>query len=407
MFVLRRTWFHWPLAVKMTVTMTLLVVATTVCLTLLSIQRERQTFQNELQGQVQLILDTLASTSADRLYYLDQTFLDDTISTLVKDNIIIDGRFYDSEGRAITDAFDNGVAFQPEADPLGQLLVQHDTAFFEWQADRLLAGRPISAGRARLGAVSISVPTNALAAKMAAVRLQGVEVALAAALLGALLSVFVSRSITRPLRALTLETRKIAGADEASSQQTASRDEVAMLAQAFTTMSRAVRDREQALHDLAASLEQRVSERTAELAQTLAELQETSRARTQLSETIRELSSPVIPILDGVLVMPLIGVIDPERGTLVLQSLLAAVEQHRARMVIIEVTGMPAIDTTVAHMLLNVVRAARLLGAQVILTGLHPELCQTIVSLGIDLSALVTRADLQGAVRYALAEQRA
>ncbi len=149
-------------------------------------------------------------------------------------------------------------------------------------------------------------------------------------------------------------------------------------------------------------LETRVAERTAELTQTLASLRETISARDQLSDAIRELANPVLPVMAGVLVTPLIGAIDTTRAGHLQQTLLRAIEHHQAHSLIIDVTGVPIIDTQVAHLLLQVAKTTRLLGAQTILVGLRPELAQTIVGLGVDLSAIITRSDLQSGVRYTL-----
>ena len=100
--------------------------------------------------------------------------------------------------------------------------------------------------------------------------------------------------------------------------------------------------------------------------------------------------------------MPLSGVIDTTRATLLMQSLLWAIEQHSAETVIMDVTGVPIIDTQVARALLQTAGAARLLGAQTILVGLRPELAQTIVGLGVTFTNLVTRADLQSGISYTM-----
>jgi anti-anti-sigma factor len=163
------------------------------------------------------------------------------------------------------------------------------------------------------------------------------------------------------------------------------------------------------LQEIQEGLERRVAERTAEVEQafaelerTLAELRESVSAREQLSATVRELSSPVVPVLEGILVMPLIGVIDSDRAALLVRSLLEAIEQHRARVVIMDVTGVPIVDTHTARVLLDAANAAKLLGAHPILVGLRPELAQTIVGLGVDLSGLTTRVDMQSGVNYAI-----
>jgi rsbT co-antagonist protein RsbR len=109
-----------------------------------------------------------------------------------------------------------------------------------------------------------------------------------------------------------------------------------------------------------------------------------------------------MPVQEGILVMPLIGAIDSERAALLMDSLLRAIERHRARIVIMDVTGVPLVDSQVAQTLMQAADAARLLGTKTILVGVRPELAQTIVGLGLDLRGLVTCADLQSGVGYAL-----
>ena len=120
-----------------------------------------------------------------------------------------------------------------------------------------------------------------------------------------------------------------------------------------------------------------------------------------LLETLRELSSPVIPIFEGILVLPLIGNIDTRRAAQILEGLLSGIERYRARVVLIDVTGVPIVDTSVANHLLKAAQAARLLGAEAVLVGVRPEVAQTMVQLGIDHTGLTTRADLQSGVEYA------
>lgn len=226
--------------------------------------------------------------------------------------------------------------------------------------------------------------------------------AIVAALAAALMGLFVATRVARPITALTQTAGRITAGALDQRAKGGQRNEIGLLATTFNSMA----DRLQ--HTLA-GLEQRVAERTADLEQAnadaqraLAELRESVHARALLSATVRELSSPVLPIRDGVLVMPLIGEIDSARAALLMDSLLGAVERQRARIVILDVTGVPLVDTQVAQALLQAAAATRLLGAQVILVGVRPELAQTIVSLGIDLHSLVLRADLQSGVSYAL-----
>jgi anti-anti-sigma factor len=149
------------------------------------------------------------------------------------------------------------------------------------------------------------------------------------------------------------------------------------------------------------SLETRVVERTAELEQTLHELRETIHDRDQLITTVNELSSPVVPVLTGILVMPLIGVIDSRRAAIITNTVASEVARQRAHAVIIDMTGVPIVDTEVAQVLIQAAQTVRLLGAQSVLVGLRPELVQTIVGLGLDLSSLITCADLQSGVLHA------
>jgi rsbT co-antagonist protein RsbR len=135
-----------------------------------------------------------------------------------------------------------------------------------------------------------------------------------------------------------------------------------------------------------------VAEREAALAATLAELRDSEAA-------VQELSAPILPILPGVLVAPLIGAMDSDRAALFAHNLLGAIERQGARRVIFDITGVPVVDTQVARTLLQAATAARLLGASVALVGIRPEVAQTLVALGVGLEAMTPYADLQEAVR--------
>ena len=121
---------------------------------------------------------------------------------------------------------------------------------------------------------------------------------------------------------------------------------------------------------------------------------------------LRELSTPLIPLADGVVALPLIGSIDTARAQQVLESLLQGVSKEGARIAILDITGVPIVDTQVANALLQAAQAVRLLGAQVILTGIRPEVAQTLVGLGVDFSGLVTLSTLQSGITYAFQRMR-
>jgi PAS domain S-box-containing protein len=117
---------------------------------------------------------------------------------------------------------------------------------------------------------------------------------------------------------------------------------------------------------------------------------------------LQELSTPLIPISDTVLVMPLIGRIDTRRAGQILETLLEGIQKQQADLAIIDITGVNVVDTQVAHALLQAARAVKLLGSQVVLTGLRSEVAQALVSLGVDLSDIVTRGTLQSGIAYGL-----
>ena len=119
------------------------------------------------------------------------------------------------------------------------------------------------------------------------------------------------------------------------------------------------------------------------------------------------MSTPVIPINRDTLALPLIGALDSGRIDQVQEALLREVEHTRARVVIIDVTGVPLIDSQVAAALLNVSQSVRLLGAEAVLTGIRPEIAQALVALGLDLRTLVTRSTLESGIAYATQSARA
>jgi rsbT co-antagonist protein RsbR len=116
---------------------------------------------------------------------------------------------------------------------------------------------------------------------------------------------------------------------------------------------------------------------------------------------IRELSTPVLRVRDRLLILPIIGGLDSQRARQLTQQLLSAIRETRARVVVIDITGVGMIDLTVANHLVQTVEAARLMGARAIITGLSSEVAQTLVDLGVDLSMMQTVGDLQGGLEEA------
>jgi len=123
-------------------------------------------------------------------------------------------------------------------------------------------------------------------------------------------------------------------------------------------------------------------------------------------QELLELSTPVVKLWDGILAVPLIGTLDSARTQIVMESLLETIVRESAPIAIIDITGVPTVDTLVAQHLLQTVAAARLMGADCFISGVRPQIAQTIVYLGLDLSAITTKATLADAFRLALQQQR-
>jgi rsbT co-antagonist protein RsbR len=128
---------------------------------------------------------------------------------------------------------------------------------------------------------------------------------------------------------------------------------------------------------------------------------ERERVIRQQQDAIRELSTPVLPVRERLLILPIIGVLDTERARQLTEQLLSGIRTHRAKVVVIDITGAPDVDETVANHLVQTVDASRLMGASVIITGLSPKIAQTLVTIGVDLSKMNTIGDLQGGLEEA------
>ncbi|MET0650037.1 MAG: response regulator [Pyrinomonadaceae bacterium] len=180
------------------------------------------------------------------------------------------------------------------------------------------------------------------------------------------------------------------------------------------------RKAEEALRQIHEELELRVERRTAQLARANAELEEQSAERlradhekTLLQEEVirmqaamlEELSTPLIPLSDGVVIMPLVGTIDSKRAEQVLAVIAQGVVARGARIAIIDITGVPTVDTHVASVLIRAAQAVRLLGAEVVLTGIRSKVARSLVELGVELGGLNTRSNLQAGITYARAHE--
>ena len=130
-------------------------------------------------------------------------------------------------------------------------------------------------------------------------------------------------------------------------------------------------------------------------------VEERERVIRQQEDSLRELSTPVLQVRERLLILPIIGVLDKERAQQLTEQLLGGIRTHRARVVVIDITGVPDVDEAVADHLVKTVDASRLMGAGVIITGLSSEIAQTLVTIGVDLDKMNTVGDLQGGIEEA------
>jgi anti-anti-sigma regulatory factor/HAMP domain-containing protein len=203
-------------------------------------------------------------------------------------------------------------------------------------------------------------------------------------LLVLVLATAIAEIISAPIKRMASAARQIADGDFQQRLGYASGDEIGRLAMSFDHMAR--------------SLELRIAAEQQAQAERLALQEQVIKAQ---AEHLKELSTPLIPLSARVLLLPLIGGIDAARSELILQGLLNGVAEHRARVVVIDLTGVPVIDLPVAQALLRAAQGTRLMGAAVMLAGIRAEVAQTLVGLGADLSQLPVFANLQAAIAQA------
>jgi len=130
-------------------------------------------------------------------------------------------------------------------------------------------------------------------------------------------------------------------------------------------------------------------------------VQERERIIREQQEAIKELSTPVLQVRERLLILPIIGAIDPHRARQLTEQLLHGIRATRGKVVVIDLTGVAAVDSSIANHLVQTVEASRLLGATVIVTGLSPAIAQTLVNIGVDLGKMNTVGDLQGGIEQA------
>ncbi|MBI5080678.1 MAG: HAMP domain-containing histidine kinase [Chloroflexi bacterium] len=241
----RLSWHNLPLASKLTLAITLLVVLAVTSVTLLAIQREQSDFRDDMEDEAVLLLNILAFTSSDAIYNLNIDRLQDIMEELGRsEKVIVAGRFYDNEGRIIADGIRKATTFQFDPDPFGKQLVNSDGITFHWKEDQLLAGKAVVIQNQIFGAVSIGLPTAPLVAKTETMRQQGLAIAAIIIIVGAILALLISRSITVPLSQVATASQRIAHGDFTQRISVQGNDEIAALANAFNQMSLSLQENE-------------------------------------------------------------------------------------------------------------------------------------------------------------------
>jgi rsbT co-antagonist protein RsbR len=159
------------------------------------------------------------------------------------------------------------------------------------------------------------------------------------------------------------------------------------------------------LDDLVAK-QRKQTQAEAKLKETIRELEQKIETIGKQAVAIRELSTPAIEVWDGVLVMPIIGVVDTLRSKAIMDEMLNAIANKQSQYVIMDVTGVDIVDTAVANHLIKTMHAGRILGAECILTGLGAAIAQTLVSLGIDFGGVMTLGSLKEGLKYCLSRPK-
>jgi anti-anti-sigma factor len=205
---------------------------------------------------------------------------------------------------------------------------------------------------------------------------------------------FIRQFIARPLSSLSATAAQLGAGNLDVRLVATGRDEIGRLTASFDAMVQQLRRSFSALDQRNLALQQEIAER-----------KRTEEARAQLQEevmlahaTIMEMSTPLIPIDGQTVVMPLVGTLDSRRAQQVFDTLLRGIEASNVRVAILDITGIPLIDTQVAGVLIRAAQAVRLLGARVVLTGIRPEVAQSLVGLGVDLRELSTYSTLESAI---------
>jgi anti-anti-sigma regulatory factor/HAMP domain-containing protein len=276
-----------------------------------------------------------------------------------------------------------------------------------WTDDYLEIAQPVIYYGQPSGIVALRFGAEGLAASFNRELTQSIITALIlVVVLNVVVGLLLRQFMIVPLRRLAATSDQISGGVWVTPADQDRSDEFGKLARSFGQMVKTLQAREAQLQEqvsavksLNAELDARVAERTHELNQLVGHQE-------QLLDQIREMSTPVVPVVEGVIVVPIVGSLDSRRATQLIQSVLVGIEEHHARLAVLDITGVPVVDTHVAGVIIQAAGAARLLGSAAVLVGIRPEVAQTLVQLGIDLSGIQTFTTLREALQTSLARPK-
>ncbi len=253
--------------------------------------------------------------------------------------------------------------------------------------------------------VVVELPqSEAIAPVLAALGWIGLTV-LGTALLTTVAGFGLSHRFVQPVETLARATEAVSAGDLEQQVAVTRNDELGILQRNFNTMVSSLRQQQAAIASRNQEIAQanaELAERNQEIAHRNQELLSNLAMQRSLLETINRLSAPILPVWSGVVVLPLIGQVDTTRARRIMESLLEGVEQRRARILILDVTGLALVDDQVINLLLEATQAVRLLGAEVMLVGVSPAIAELIVRQDVDLRQLAPYPDLESAVRAAI-----
>lgn len=281
------------------------------------------------------------------------------------------------------------------------------TSAVKWSEEYLDIAAPITWINQDIGTIGLRMDISALGIS----RRQALEQALITGLilmcsLSLAIGVLLRILVIVPLRRFGVASEQISRGIWMTPVGQDRRDELGRVARSFAQMVTALQNRETQLQEqigvvqeLNSALDQKVAERTAELHKLVG-------TQEQLLNQIHQMSLPVVPVLEGVIIIPIIGSLDHGRAAHLIENVLSGICEHKAHLVIMDLTGVLVVDTQIAHVLIQVAQATSLLGAKTVLVGFRPEVAQTVIQLGVDLRAIQTFSSLQDALLTALNQRK-